>query len=1759
MPSAAGRRKGTTVYKPTVIDRASLAKEVGIDADTEPDVFAFYCKALEEPLPEPWTEHADRKKRVFYWNPASRHSTWQHPLAPMHRALVDAYRRIKEAEDPTAAVMAEVEAYRAQVEDELSHWRQSHAPDGTEYYYKVGTQLTRWDNPRGELIKHMELQYRLLSSILETPTPREEEQEQLEDELQATEDTAMAPTELIATSDGELHEGPGWAASSAPVEEQEKRGRGKREKKGSSRRSSPGLSSGEEGKRGFLSRFGGILPCFRKPATPGTPDDEEPKELGEVEPADPRAVPMAATPKPKAKSKKNIAVDEADLPTDTPKSGGNKTARRKRKEREEQERRERAEWNRRNKASKKIQDAARRRLAVKVEAAVAIQRATRRYLVERDFKLAKAGEFSATDRRVPPGLRELLPVPPPPLPVPAAPRLKSHPTSPIRADLPTRIVFKEVHQKALPGRPDGESLHGCVIPDEIALYLGVRFDDALDRNAFAIMKPLFLQPLPAPWQILRHSHGRFDFFHPSFREYRQRHPLFQFYSEVLEFLREHAATDMPITEPLRAKVFDEASPDSVRSRLGIWVGPKEESGPIGPRYQLLYPGKDEACPEGDERLDDPRLEATANVFARLWGWHHLWIGFAPEEPFPFLEDKLAALAAQLSEGVLVSAGAAAEKALAHMRRQEWPPMREMSPDEEAIQARVIELLGAAYGKALNVVGEKQSWDLLPPSVQAARTARVVLSGIYAFVDRNIPEPEAEEEYSEDPLSAEEFDEFDEEEEEESEDYDEEEVTSTEDEEEWVQRSSPPRTPAGVSAPPLVSEPLEDPHKAEDAELDPDLLPPMDTRPFLLELERDPSDWATEQLRPLTPPAGSKQEPPQETPRMQLPARSRPKHVHDQKIWSDEMMVLTTVVKPWINELGWRCSRQILDNMLQAIFEEPVEAVQHVEPGAAIVHDGFRATADPVPAPASSTARTARGQHSSQRPRLLDTDLPEPTPTMADAAQGPLINTTLATTVAKTPKSAKPLLSPTALRAARSASRAEVDAFARALAQSADNYAHATSASGSRPETPAWQFIASLLPDSTQPSRQALVQPDMPFRSRAKFAEMEEDDSLRDGYVATAVTPQGVDLPVPPYLRGAQLNLSLAVGRPGSAGPVLRGRNRERRHLSQRSFELAPRPESAESKVRKPMSGLTTKKKDIAAEMQAQNVIRFLNRRYGTLQGAFEAIDKNGNGFVDRQEWECGVREAGYTEAYDLQEIFTALDKRQHHVITLSDILERRGVHICDGVPPPGLEGLVSDLLFEVIADASGSIVDEVLRELLQEELLGPRGPQDELPDVKKWLRKQEQRAKKLKKQQEAAAKAAAAVAAAETAHHEDGSLSPTSDASPTRPGIGESGSISPAGKKKKPRKGGKKKFRAIAAMAGSLGRRSASASSHGSQSRRSSPASPSSRSRDPSRGKTNLRKMRRAGMLAALASKDGESFPSENEDHDIGGRPSSRFKATGRAAMIGRRSSPGQTGRPTRDSSRSTHRDGQATRGGGRSMRGASRSSHTSGRPTPGNYQEGFDEEVDSTDKSRNDVRRAGSASNGRYKATDRFSGYEFADKELEAVQKEKLLPWAPRPTDEVLKTYGHIFRLLRDPKVQGQRAKPKRSVHVSMPKLPSASPPEDDAGSELLFGGHVQEDSLDVDTDQVPAFGSKGKGTMRNSRSSPNLSKISTTPGSTWHMGSLESASTSSPGNTGSLKFTALPALPKKTGPSRVHLGRTRPRSGIDDEIRRGPTILGR
>jgi hypothetical protein len=349
----------------------------------------------------------------------------------------------------------------------------------------------------------------------------------------------------------------------------------------------------------------------------------------------------------------------------------------------------------------------------------------------------------------------------------------------------------------------------------------------------------------------------------------------------------------------------EATPDDVRRRLGVWEGPLDDP---SRRFVLLQPGNDDARVENDVRRDDPRVEANSNIMARLSCWHHLWLGFAPDEPFPFVEARLGALTSQLSESVVLMPGQAADAFKAELARLAALPIEahaaRLPLEVEDLQPQVRGILGKAYGEALRVVGQEYQ-DKIKAAAQQDE-----LDASYS-VDFGVDEDfEAD---SED-LPEMEDDEYDDE----DDDEDEDEEKAAEDDVShggvWMGEEAgeeEPVDPAVGVAPEALT--IDEP--TEEDVVDPNSLPTSPSKedkeitPWLEDLieKADPTAWAVNQLRPLSP---------SDTPRNPtfkpgVPLPKKPYIAQEfNKLWTDNEFLLQSMVRPWVGDLGLRLIAKI---------------------------------------------------------------------------------------------------------------------------------------------------------------------------------------------------------------------------------------------------------------------------------------------------------------------------------------------------------------------------------------------------------------------------------------------------------------------------------------------------------------------------------------------------------------------------------------------------------------------------------------------------------------------------------------------------------------------------------------------------------------------------------------------------------------------------------------------------------------------------------
>lgn len=196
------------------------------------------------------------------------------------------------------------------------------------------------------------------------------------------------------------------------------------------------------------------------------------------------------------------------------------------------------------------------------------------------------------------------------------------------------------------------------------------------------------------------------------------------------------------------------------------------------------------------------------------------------------------------------------------------------------------------------------------------------------------------------------------------------------------------------------------------------------------------------------------------------------------------------------------------------------------------------------------------------------------------------------------------------------------------------------------------------------------------------------------------------------------------------------------------------------------------------------------------------------------------------------------------------------------------------------------------------------------------------------------------------------------------------------------------------------------------------------------------------------------------------------------------------------------------------------------------------------------------------------FSGYNFVnDPEFLRDPNQKLMPWMPRPVEDVCKTYGHIFRLLTDPRVrsmqQGSAGPQKHSINVSVPTIPTlystggslAGSAEDSADLDDFVAS--EGDAYDAQAPLPAVREAATKNGQWRSKSSPSLmtglSGASTTAG-TMRPSSFGAGAGSSGSSDLSLPTLSV-TVPMHARPDQHPLDGMA--SGIDTQSRRPGTLL--
>ena len=74
-------------------DVAALAEHLGIKAEEMKNLQYIAEAALHAQVPYDWSEHCDSNGAVFFYNKSSGQSSWEHPMDPFYKLLVDKARQ----------------------------------------------------------------------------------------------------------------------------------------------------------------------------------------------------------------------------------------------------------------------------------------------------------------------------------------------------------------------------------------------------------------------------------------------------------------------------------------------------------------------------------------------------------------------------------------------------------------------------------------------------------------------------------------------------------------------------------------------------------------------------------------------------------------------------------------------------------------------------------------------------------------------------------------------------------------------------------------------------------------------------------------------------------------------------------------------------------------------------------------------------------------------------------------------------------------------------------------------------------------------------------------------------------------------------------------------------------------------------------------------------------------------------------------------------------------------------------------------------------------------------------------------------------------------------------------------------------------------------------------------------------------------------------------------------------------------------------
>merc|ERR1712232_1463507 len=155
--------------KPSGPELIAYARYLGIDPVADHDLLWIAVEALEAPLPSDWTEHFDSVDRVFYYNAATRVSSWTHPMEKIYRdtyttivSFRNASMSAAERSERLAQLHQEIKQMEHDVHKEIAQWTEHTDEQGNRFYFNREERQSTWTDPRPAKCQVLYLRMKML-------------------------------------------------------------------------------------------------------------------------------------------------------------------------------------------------------------------------------------------------------------------------------------------------------------------------------------------------------------------------------------------------------------------------------------------------------------------------------------------------------------------------------------------------------------------------------------------------------------------------------------------------------------------------------------------------------------------------------------------------------------------------------------------------------------------------------------------------------------------------------------------------------------------------------------------------------------------------------------------------------------------------------------------------------------------------------------------------------------------------------------------------------------------------------------------------------------------------------------------------------------------------------------------------------------------------------------------------------------------------------------------------------------------------------------------------------------------------------------------------------------------------------------------------------------------------------------------------------------------------------------------------------------